>query len=306
MAKYLDPKVDFLFKKIFGENKELLISFLNSFLPLEDEREVIEIEYLSPELVPVTPLGKNSIVDVRCIDNHGRAFIVEMQSEWTNIFRKRLIVNGSKAIIKQLDKKSVEDEAKRFQDLQTVYVLAAVNSAFSDGNDWYHILKIMNPKNHDVVLDGLEFILLELPKFTSETWSLAQKKLAVLWLRFLKEIDGYYNELPEEFTSNELIFSAIQKCEEAALTSEEREAYERSKEQVMWDRSIKGLEDAVVEKDKIIADNAKIIADNAKTIADKDQALADKDQALADNAKTIADQAKELAELRKVLTNNQH
>ena len=73
MAKYLDPKVDFLFKKIFGENKELLISFLNSFLPLEDEQEVVEIEYLSPELVPVTPLGKNSIVDVRCMDNHGRA-----------------------------------------------------------------------------------------------------------------------------------------------------------------------------------------------------------------------------------------
>ena len=120
MAKYLDPKVDFLFKKIFGENKEILISFLNSFLPLENEQEVVEIEYLLPELVPVTPLGKNSIVDVRCIDNHGRSFIVEMQSEWTNIFRKRLIVNGSKAIIKQLDKKSVDDAAKQFQDLQPV------------------------------------------------------------------------------------------------------------------------------------------------------------------------------------------
>ena len=288
MAKYLDPKVDFLFKKIFGENKELLISFLNSFLPLEDGQEVIGIEYLSPELVPVTPLGKNSIVDVRCMDNHGRAFIVEMQSEWTNIFRKRLIVNGSKAIIKQLDKKSVEDEAKRFQDLQPVYVLAAVNSTFSDGNEWYHNLKIMNPKNHAVVLDGLEFILLELPKFTPGTWSLAHKKIAILWLRFLKEIDGYYNELPEEFISNKLIFSAIQKCEEAALTNEEREAYERSKEQVMWDRSIKGLEDAVVEKDKIIAD--------------KDQALAEKDQTLAENVKTIANQAKELAKLREILS----
>ena len=30
MTKYLDPKVDVLFKKIFGENKALLISFLNS------------------------------------------------------------------------------------------------------------------------------------------------------------------------------------------------------------------------------------------------------------------------------------
>src|SRR5215469_3738430 len=159
MAKYLDPKVDFLFKKIFGENKEILISFLNSFLPLEDEQEVIRIEYLSPEMVPVTPLGKNSIVDVRCVDNYGRAFIVEMQSEWTNIFRKRLIVNGSKAIIKQLDKESVEDEAKQLQEMPDVFVLAVVNSSFSVGKDWYHQLFIMNPRNHSVVLDGLEFIL---------------------------------------------------------------------------------------------------------------------------------------------------
>jgi predicted transposase/invertase (TIGR01784 family) len=283
MAKYLDPKVDFLFKKIFGENKDLLISFLNSFLPLEDEREVVEIEYLTPELVPVTPLGKLSIVDVRCIDNHGRAFIVEMQSEWTNIFRKRLIVNGSKAIIRQLDKKLVKDEAKRFQDMQTVYVLAVVNSKFSDGEDWYHLLKIMNPKNPAVVLAGLEFILLELPKFIPETWSLAEKKLAVLWLRFLKEIDGYHKELPKEFVDNELISSAISKCEEAALTPEERDAYDHAAEQAMLDRSVKWLEDAVVEKDKIIAD--------------KDQTIADKDQ-------TIADQAKELAELRKILSNS--
>jgi len=290
MAKYLDPKVDFLFKKIFGENKDLLISFLNSFLPLENDREVVEIEYLSPELVPLTPLGKNSIVDVRCTDNHGRAFIVEMQSEWTNIFRKRLIVNGSKAIIKQLDKKSEKDDAKRFQEKQPVYVLAAVNSTFSDGNDWYHVLKIINPKNHSVVLDGLEFILLELPKFTRETWSLAHKKLAILWLRFLKEIDGYRNELPEEFASNELIMSAIQKCEEAALTYEEREAYERSKEQVMWDRSIKGLEDAVLEKDRIIADKEQTIADKEQTIADKEQ--------------TIVNLVNELAELRKILSNS--
>ena len=325
MAKYLDPKVDFLFKKIFGENKELLISFLNSFLPLHEEQEVVEIEYLSPELVPVTPLGKNSIVDVRCTDNHGRAFIVEMQSEWTNIFRKRLIVNGSKAIIKQLGKKSVADEAKLFQDLQTVYVLAAVNSTFSDGDDWYHNLKIMNPKNHAVVLEGLEFILLELPKFTPNTTFLAHKKLAILWLRFLKEIDSI-QEVPDELASNKLILSAIQKCEEAALTPQEREAYERSKEQVMWDRSIKGLENAVVEKskiitfldqtiadqdqtianqDQIIADQVQTIADQDQTIANQDQTIADKDQTIADKDQTIADQAKELAELRKIISNRQ-
>jgi hypothetical protein len=44
MTKYLDPKVDFLFKKIFGENKDLVISFLNSLLPLDEKQEIVEIE----------------------------------------------------------------------------------------------------------------------------------------------------------------------------------------------------------------------------------------------------------------------
>ena len=52
MAKYLDPKADLTFKKVFGEHKELVISFLNALLPLEEGKQVETIEYLPPELVP--------------------------------------------------------------------------------------------------------------------------------------------------------------------------------------------------------------------------------------------------------------
>jgi predicted transposase/invertase (TIGR01784 family) len=253
MTKYLDPKVDFLFKKIFGENKDLIISFLNSLLPLEVGQEIVKIEYLSPEQVPKTALGKNSIVDVRCIDNFGRAFIVEMQSEWTNIFRKRLLVNGSKAVIRQMDKKSRNDKAKSFQELSPVYVLAVVNANFSIGKDWYHHLQIIDSKNPDIVIEGLDFVLVELPNFTRDTWTYAHKQLAVLWLRFLKEVDSYDSKLPKELASNKLIRSAIKICRVSALTPEELEAYERAKEQVIWENSIKGLEDEVVESRKSLA-----------------------------------------------------
>jgi len=266
MAKYLDPKVDFLFKKIFGENKELLISFLNSLLPLEDGQEIVTIEYLSPEQVPDNMLGKNSSVDVKCIDNAGRAFIVEMQSEWSNIFRKRLLVNGSKAVIKQLDKKIRSDRAREFQTLKPVYVLAVVNGNFSKGKDWYHHLKIMDSKNPDLVIDGLDYVLLELPNFTPETWSYAHKKLAVLWLRFLKEIDGYYEKLPEEFVSNELIHNAIKICEESAFTPEERDAYDNAEIEMIWKNSIRGLEDDAVEAKKLLAESRKEIEEKDKEI----------------------------------------
>ena len=35
MAKYLDPKADVTFKKVFGEHKNLVISLLNALLPLD-------------------------------------------------------------------------------------------------------------------------------------------------------------------------------------------------------------------------------------------------------------------------------
>ena len=269
MAKYLDSKIDVLFKKIFGENKDLLISFLNALLPLKEGQEIVTIEYLSPEQVPNTIVGKNSIVDVKCIDNAERSFIVEMQSEWSNIFRKRLLVNGSKAVIKQLDKKYSDDKAKKFQELKPVYVLAVVNGSFTKGKDWYHHLQIMDFKNPEVIIDGLDFVLLELPNFTSDTWTQVHKKLAVLWLRFLKEIDGYYEQLPEEFLSNELIHSAIKICEESAFSPEEREAYEHARDQARWQDSIKGLEDEVIEVRKTLAEKDKEIEELKKLLEDR-------------------------------------
>ena len=77
---YLDPKADLTFKRVFGEHPDLVISFLNALLPFKNDDELIEsVTYLQPEMVPENPLRKNSIVDVRCRDNRGRQFIVEMQ-----------------------------------------------------------------------------------------------------------------------------------------------------------------------------------------------------------------------------------
>ena len=263
MPKYLDPKNDLLFKKIFGEHKELLISFLNAFLPLGD-KEVTHIEYLSPEQVPITPLGKNSIVDVRCTENTGRMFIVEMQMEWSNIFRKRLLINGSKAVIKQIGKESIDDKMKQFIELEPVYIITVINSNFSTGIDWYHHLQIIDHKNTDVIIEGLDYILLELPKFKKETWSLAEKKMAVLWLRFFKEIAGYFENIPEELKSNKLISAAIEMCQLSALSPEEMDIYDRYEDQARWQASIKGSEDSVIQ-------NKKTIEEKDKTIEEKDK-----------------------------------
>ena len=54
MARYLDPKADLTFKRIFGEHPELLISFLNAVMPFESDRYIVSVEYLPVELAPDT------------------------------------------------------------------------------------------------------------------------------------------------------------------------------------------------------------------------------------------------------------
>lgn len=100
--RYLDPKADLTFKKVFGEHPDLVISLLNALLPLEPEEEVMEIEYLPAELVPENPLRKNSIVDVRCKDKRGRQYLVEMQMVWSPEFQQRVLFNASKAYVRQI------------------------------------------------------------------------------------------------------------------------------------------------------------------------------------------------------------
>ena len=48
--KYLDPKADLTFKKIFGNHPKRLISLLNALLPLSEEEQIHEIKYLPTEL----------------------------------------------------------------------------------------------------------------------------------------------------------------------------------------------------------------------------------------------------------------
>ena len=60
MAKYLDPRADFTFKKVCGEPKHLVIRLLNALLPVADDERVESIEYWPAEKVPSRPLKEKT------------------------------------------------------------------------------------------------------------------------------------------------------------------------------------------------------------------------------------------------------
>jgi predicted transposase/invertase (TIGR01784 family) len=239
MAHYLDPKNDLIFKRIFGEHKHLCISLLNSMLPLD--KPIVGIEYQTGELVPEIEMLRNSIVDVRCTDEDGRQFIVEMQMYWSESFKSRVLLNASKAYVMQLDK------AEKYELLQPVYALSFVNEIFEKSpamqNEYYHHYKIVNIKNTQKQIKGLEFVFIELPKFRPQ--NRVEKKLHELWLRFLTEINESTREVPPDLLENSDTREALQYTEISAYTKGQLFTYDKLRDGIMTERSV--LSDALRE-----------------------------------------------------------
>lgn len=229
--RYLDPKNDLTFKKVFGQHPHLLRSLLNALLPLGEDQEVVSLEYLPSEMVPALPLLKNSIVDVRCMDNFGRQFIVEMQMLWTDSFKYRVLFNASKAYVKQLDR------GKKYEGLQPVYALSFVNAIFEPETDiYYHHYSMIHNLLTKKKIEGLELIFVELPKFKAK--SLTEKKLEVLWLRYLTEIEDQTENLPDDLLSIPEIREAIECLQESAFTKGELETYDKYWDSISTERTL--------------------------------------------------------------------
>ena len=199
-GKYLDPKADLTFKLVFGEHKDLVMSLLNALLPLEPDGQIVSVEYWPSELVPENPGKKDSVVDVRCEDQQGRQ---------------------SKAVVKQLK------EGEGYNLIHPVYCLNLINDIGfeSEPDEFYHDYAIVNVAHSDRIIEGLRFVFVELPKFRPE--SIAEKKMAVLWLRFLTEINKKTEEAPAELLENEATRKALSIVEKSAMSEDQLYAYDK-------------------------------------------------------------------------------
>lgn len=253
MSRYLDPKADVTFKKIFGDHPNLLISFLNALLPLPSNRPIVELFYLPTEQVPDIPEFKRTVVDVKCTDSTGRAFIVEMQMNWTTSFKQRLLFGTSQAFVKQLSK------GEHYHLLEPVYGLGLIAEQYEENNlEWYHHYQLVKQGmvNGDVI-EHLQLVFIELPKFPVS--SPHEKKLRLLWLRFLREINESTTSISQELLDVPEIAKAIELVEESAYTPAELSVYQSYWDQVsrektlIHDKYTEGKAEGRIEEKRVMA-----------------------------------------------------
>lgn len=262
MSKYLDPKADLTFKKVFGKNKRLVMSLLNALLPLSDDMKITNVEYLTPENVPENPAKKYSIVDVRCTDNFDRQFIVEMQSYWTQEFFTRTVFNATAAYSNQLPK------GKAFERLKDVYALSLVNEeAFCyDKDDGYIQEFYLINKNHtDDIKKNLSLIFIELPKFKPS--NRAEEKMKDLWLKFLTRINEDTVDVEPDLLANEEITEALEIVETSAYTDDELAQYRKYWLDISTEKSaIQGAEKRAEQKgrEEGLKEGILLVAQNLK------------------------------------------
>lgn len=222
-TRYLSPKIDLAFKRVFGDHIDLLKSFLNALLPLPEDAPIESLEYLPAEQVPEIPRTERySIVDVKCTDAKGRIFIVEMQLLWKAYFEQRIVFGASQAYVKQLKR------GENYDLLQPVYALALIDSIFEPKSpDFYHHYKIIKVGVPAKTIEGLEFVFVELPKFKPETQT--DKRMAALWLRFMNEIGQTNEQIPApELQSEPDIAKAMELMQVSAFNDQELAAYNHS------------------------------------------------------------------------------
>ena len=76
---YLDLRTDYGFKRVFGENPEILKNLLNEFLHEVIGRKITDVVYLQTEVLGFSNKEKRIIFDLYCEDQIMNRMIVEMQ-----------------------------------------------------------------------------------------------------------------------------------------------------------------------------------------------------------------------------------
>ena len=246
----INPRVDIAFKKIFGteENKDLLISLINSIVGEEDQ--VVEVTLVNPYNQKNFKKDKLSILDIKAKGSTGKWFNIEIQIADEADYDKRALYYWAKLYTEQL--KSSEDYSK----LQKVIGIHILNfTSIPEVQKYHNVFHVTEKETGLLYFKELELHTIELKKFTDtlgegfgEMVSKIQNSLD-MWSAFLTRIDLLSGAKLTLGLDNPQLKKAIEVVNIMNFTPEEREAYE---DHLKWLRieanSLKKAEERGVEK----------------------------------------------------------
>ncbi len=225
MQKFLNPRNDVAFKRLFGteKNSNILITLLNSVLKKQLHRPIINVKFLSPIQEPEILSKKQSIVDVLCEDKDGCQYIIEMQVANTAGFEERAQYYASKAFVNQLNKR------EEYRTLKEVIFLAFTNfTIFPEKKEYKSEHVTLDIKTHEHDLDKISFTFVDLQKFDKQRpQDIAKLNLEEKFYYFLRHAEETSpEELKQLIGKDKILSQAYSELNKVYWTEEELMQYE--------------------------------------------------------------------------------
>ena len=215
MRGLLDPKMDFVFKNIFGSEKHpnILISFLNATLKPKDL--ITEVEIKNTDLNKGYIEDKFSRLDVKATTSNNEIINIEIQLKNEYNMIKRSLYYWSKLYSEQLN------EGEDYSVLKRTICINILNFKYLKTRMFHSVYRMKEIHTNEELSDIEEIHFIEIPKLEDGS---DEKDMLVAWIEFLK------NPESEKVRSLEMSVDEIREAKDELIKMSnddtQRELYE--------------------------------------------------------------------------------
>ena len=221
------PKLDLVFKKIFGnvKNNDILADFLATVLGIGVE-EITSIEILDNEMIPETLISKFSRLDLKLTLNGRTSVNIEIQVLNYSNYKERTLFYWAKVYTEELQK------SEDYVNLKNVIAINVIDFNLFDCKEYHSTFKIFEEHRQELLTDKLRIDFLELKKAKKERGIMTDKKQ--MWMDFLNSNAEDDETLDSLATKSPVMKKAVAVLRQ--MSADEKELYEiEQREKAMRD-----------------------------------------------------------------------
>ena len=261
MRGLLDPKVDFVFKNIFGSPKHprILISFLNAIL--KPVNKITSVEIKATDLEKQFIDDKYSRLDIKAETNNNEIINIEIQLKNEYNMIKRSLYYLAKMYEEQLG------EGEEYSKLNRTVCINILNFKYLKTEKFHTGYRLKELESNEELTDVIEMHFIEIPKLPGES---DEKDMLSVWTEFLRDPES------EKVRSLEMSIEEIREAKDELVRmsndKEQREIYEmrakilKDKVSALNEAERKGIEKGIekgIQQEKIeIAKNLLDVLDD--------------------------------------------
>ena len=214
MSNLLDPKQDYIFRNIFGveKNKKLLLSLLNAIL--DGNPHINDLTMRNTEISKILKEDKTSRLDVRARTDTGIEIDIEIQCQNTGEIPERAAHYTARLLPRNITSK----ESYRNSHVIGIWILGEnINDRVAPVSNIYLTYQPTDTDAPQIMTECMRIITIELAKFNPKTANL--NDMLTAWLSFLKAPEF----MDKNYLKNKEVEEAMDTLEYISADDEVRE-----------------------------------------------------------------------------------